>query len=47
MFADILVFPIRVGKYETLRRDRYNRLNWLDFTSPDPLEVPGPLFGGL
>ena len=32
-----------------MRTDRYNRLNWLDFTSPSPLQVPGlgPLLGGL
>lgn len=35
--------------YESARTDRYNRLNWLDLTSPVPLSVPGvgPLRGGL
>ncbi len=34
---------------ENLRTDRYNRLNFLDFTSPSPLQAPGvgPLRGGL
>jgi len=34
---------------ENLRTDRYNRLNFIDFNSPSPLQVPGvgPLHGGL
>ncbi len=34
---------------ENLRTDRYDRLNYLDFNSPVPLQVPGmaPLHGGL
>lgn len=34
---------------DTLRTDRYNRLNYIDFDSPSPLQAPGvrPLTGGL
>jgi len=34
---------------ENLRTDRYNRLNFIDFTSPSPLQAPGlgQLRGGL
>ena len=36
-------------EYDNLRTDRYNRVNWLDLTTPAPLEVAGlgPLHGGL